>query len=258
MKLKTFILTISILVQFHSGSAVLEKAECTYAESEGEGYTCQLLITNPNGWDNFTSIGGNHIGWNRNGDVVTLRRNAGSFTRNFPSIICNTFRNIENFYFWGDFVTEIGENSFSGCMRLRHLIISNHEIERIADNAFRNNVVLRHVAINQNYITDLPINLFTSMNTLEQVNFERNFLQVLHSETFGHQPNFGFLQMNNNLISAFDERLIDNTRIGSVELNRNQCADISVNIRDLIRPALQRCFDNYNERFGRIEEIIES
>lgn len=55
-------------------------------------------------------------------------------------------------------------------------------------------------------------------------------------------------------LNAFDERVIDNSQLIMIDTSYNPCSDRNGTFFDRtgskgeIRAALQRCFDNYNER----------
>lgn len=249
--MKLIFIAILLLTKIQLGLGALEKIECRYYEHVSEGYVCELHITNPNAWDNFTTITGTHVGSYQDSDVMTIRRHPASYTTNIPSIICNTFRNLINFYYGRDFIRQIEDFSFSGCMSLRNIILSNSRIERISQNAFRNNFALEWIHMDNNFITDFPRNLFVPA-TLRLLNMDRNHLQVIHADSFGQQPRFGFLRVNNNLIRGFDERLVGNSNLWDIQIKGNICADADINDqspnREILRSVLQNCFDSYRDR----------
>lgn len=250
--MKICVFALLFVTGFHFGSASLEKAECDYYDDPHEGYICELHLTNPNGLDNFAAITGTHLAGFGNDDVVKVERNVASYTTNIPTIICDTFRNLKIFDFSQDFIAEISATSLRSCSALEVVELYQNNIQRLSADAFRFNPNLWMVYLNYNSITDLPANLFTSLPSLRYVMLDGNALTVIHADTFGVRPSFTNFYLNRNSISAFDERLIDNTGLRSIEFIGNSCASVEVidetPNRDHIRAALTVCINNYRDR----------
>lgn len=106
-----------------------------------------MTFNNPTGFDEFTEVTGVHLPGFTNDQVVDLFATSG-VTANFPQIICQQFRNLEQ------------------------AILSVPSLTTVSENAFRNCANLRAISIGFNMIT-LPANIFTGNPLLEAFVCER-------------------------------------------------------------------------------------
>lgn len=300
---------------------------CFYSTSADYGYSCSMEIYNPNGLNNFNEINGTHLVGKTNDDVryVVIAGPLRSTTI-FPSIICETFRNVTQINFASVGIQRIDNDSFSSCLSLEVLILYFNKINRIDVNAFINNKNLttlelrnneltevhENTFVNQeqltaltlstNFISDFGDNTFKPLKNLEMLAFNTNFitilkhswfeslenlqilfiyqnvisdlpkgifaplskmyllaaaqmnLTVIHSNSFGLLPNLNTIDFYNNKINAFDERLIDNTAIGTLDMISNWCANEWIQdhseSREVLRAAMSACFENYRNLTG--------
>lgn len=252
--MKSFIFAILFVAGFHYGSTQTPRIECEYYEADYD-YVCELHITNPNGLDTFTSIGGTHLAGFGNADVVRIIRDVSSYTTNIPSIICNTFPNLASFDFHNDFIASINDNALRGCTNLHMLSLSWNNIASLSTNAFRYTTGLWMLYLDNNRLSSLPDTLLSSETQLISLNLNGNSLSTLHFSAFGDHPNLSYLSLSRNTITAFDERIVNYSNLYSLEFTGNTCAsgdfiDETEN-RDTIRGALAVCFQNYRNQYGR-------
>jgi len=99
MNEKVLVLVLVILISFYISFGQNEVISCNYFMSN-YGYACNLTIQNTNGWNNFTGIGGAHLVNKTNADIRKIYTVIRSYTKNVPSIICNTFEFTTRMEMW--------------------------------------------------------------------------------------------------------------------------------------------------------------
>ncbi len=147
---------------------------CSYRFLDSQ-YTCQLYINNPNNVNNFTEIGGTHLDGYSNGDVISIISSWGNSTI-IPSIICRTFRNIEDVSLSYIGFTAIEDSAFGHCLRIRTIRLPLNSIESISANAFsshddgyRN---LQSLDLSSNRIQQIEAGMFSDLENLQTLNLE--------------------------------------------------------------------------------------
>lgn len=266
-------------------SVYSQNPSCTYQNDQFYGYTCTLSINNPNGFDNFTQITGQHVNGFTSTDVRrVLSLGPPSITINIPSIICTHFINLMRIEMRSLGIDKIDENSFKNCRNITQIFLFPNSIQKIHENAFVDNLELLILDMDSNFLTTLPQNvfrnqrelrtldlrrnqieslpsgIFTSMSNLNAMFLNVNNLTTLHGDSFGSLPTLVSMYFNDNRLNAFDERIFNNTMINVAVVGPNPCADRSdlITDRNQIRAALQRCFDNYEERDDQKTTTTES
>lgn len=208
-----------------------------------EAYRCLLSIYNPFGVNNFTAIEGEHIGGMTNADVRFLEQsmNVLSFTRNIPSIICDTFVNLEQLGLSRVELEVIEYGSFLNCRNLEILTLRNNRISKLSANTFKELPRLDTLILEGNLIADLPAGIFATLPKLAGLMLEFNRIEVIHSNWFREDQRIEAFFMENNNVNAIDERIFD---LGIVQLIRmfgNRCSSaIFAQWEDL-----RVCFDNF-------------
>ena len=201
-------------------------------------YSCDLTIQNPNGLNNFASIGGTHLSGMTDNDVRRILRVAGSNTTNFPSIICEKFQSVTRFDMSGINIQAIDEYSFKNCKKLQHLYLENNNIKKVDEKAFNENIdlLVLNFPFNQlselsenvfkslqklvildigvNKISDLPQNIFSSLKRLHSLSLPSNQIKNLRIEWF--LENLNSLNLGGNLV----EELPRNIFMSLKNLNR--------------------------------------
>ncbi|XP_037025194.1 leucine-rich repeat-containing G-protein coupled receptor 5-like isoform X2 [Bradysia coprophila] len=175
---------------------------CNY-RSANQIYMCELFINNPNGFDNFTEIGGIHLEGFSDADVNSIYRSGGS-TTNIPQIICDTFPNINIFEIYGTQLTEINDNALSGCSQIRRLYLFYNRIATISENAFANLREVEFIDLGDNVLTTLPENVFENQQNLTGLSLNWNLLNDLPTDLFRPLENLVELGLGYNNLSAFN------------------------------------------------------
>lgn len=233
---------------------------------------------NPNGYNNFTDIDGIHLD-GRTDDDVEYIASVPLLSRsiNVPSIICNKFLNVNFIYLNLIGLERIDGNTFDSCKNLRQLALHNNLITILPDNVFdhltnleilalsgnkltnisiewfKNLQNLKTLYLNHNTFEDIPKNTFSPLNKLTDLYLHTNKFEIIHSESFGVLPNLKELSLRENVIIAFDERIIDMTGVEAIDMTATRCAngyifDNSTG-RELMRTELLYCFYNFVNLF---------
>lgn len=159
--MKRFFIIISLLSATFAQEPFLS---CDFSRI-GILYRCNLIIHNPNGWNNFTDIGGIHQEGFTNDDVLIVMDVNGVST-NVPQIVCDTFPNLILFEWINTVTSEIDDSSFNKCSQLRDLRLRWNRISSITSNAFVNLRNIRDIDLSSNLFTTLPENLFVNQENL--------------------------------------------------------------------------------------------
>ncbi|CAG9798446.1 unnamed protein product [Chironomus riparius] len=192
MRIK-FFLSI-VLINFRSNFG--QSLNCTYSGSTA--YTCSLTIQNPNGFNNFTSIGGTHLTGKTDNDVQYIS-SSGS-TTNVPSIICDTFPNLLKIEFGSNGIQIIDEKAFKNCTKLKNLWLQSNRISKIDENAFVENVDLLFITFNVNQITEVAENLFINQHKLTELRLCSIPLSDLPKNIFNSLQNLTILHLESNIL----------------------------------------------------------
>ncbi|XP_070508197.1 leucine-rich repeat-containing protein 15-like [Chironomus tepperi] len=147
-------------------------------------------------------------------------------------------------------ISSLPTNVFETLGALRQLDISYNLIETLATEWFANLASLQVLYLNSNQIKELPTGVFASLTSLGNINLGRNKIEVLSSESFGELPRLTLLDVKGNVITAVDEKLIDNTGITNLSMDDNECASDdfidSTPERGSMKQELATCFENFN------------
>lgn len=178
---------------------------CHYWNWSG-GYFCQLEINNPDGYNNFTEIGGNHLEGFSNADVNEIRRAHTSSTANIPRIICDTFPNIQFFSLINYGITGIDDSAFSGCSSITDLVLHSNRIDSISENAFVNlgQLVLLNLRSNPQLV-EIDDNVFRGLESLRDLDLANCGISELNSNVFQGLTNLNRLQLDFNDIEDVPE-----------------------------------------------------
>jgi Leucine-rich repeat (LRR) protein len=153
---------------------------CTYSVSVP--YTCDLTINNPDGFDNFTQISGNHVGNRQDSDVSSIY-GYNQNTVNVPVILCQQFVNVREIYLQLSNIRVITERSVENCGNLQILQILQNHLQTIPDNIFVNNPNLHTVSLYANEIQEIGENTFTG-SQIQALYLDYNSLRRVNPRWF--------------------------------------------------------------------------
>ncbi|XP_070495302.1 protein artichoke-like [Chironomus tepperi] len=182
MEIKLLIVLFAIF-----GSTLSQSINCEYNVRQYGGdssYACTLALDNPQGWDNFTQIGGRHFPGMNNVFVTTVIARYLSVSRNVPQIICSQFPHVTYIDLSSSQIEDVDENSFRGCRNLDWLRLYNNRIARLPENLFVHNRHLKELDLQRNLLTTLPENLLANQVALEALFLDFNPITTFPSGVF--------------------------------------------------------------------------
>lgn len=229
MKLQVLV----IFVLFVRSSSA-QDIECIYKDSLNAGtwyYTCELVIQNPNGFNNFTTIIGTHLPNRTDADVLRVHTHYQSKSTIFPQILCSQFKNLVQVHMNVLRLERINEESFRNCFNLQQLLLPYNYIENIHEQAFSRNTKLKVLNLNSNFITSLPDELFDNLVNLEELDISYNTLEIIPDGLFKGLKNLIFLNMEANNLKALNPVWFENvTNLEALIIARNNLTVISEQI----------------------------
>ncbi|XP_037025228.1 leucine-rich repeat-containing protein 15-like isoform X6 [Bradysia coprophila] len=218
---------------------------CNY-RSFNQIYQCELFINNPNGFDNFTEIGGIHLEGFGDDDVNSIYNRYGSTTI-LPRIICDTFRNITLFQLFRSQLTEINDNAFSGCSQIRQLFLFSNQINSISENAFATLRETDYIGLDDNFLTTLPKNVFANQQNLTDLMLNFNSFNDLPAGIFRPLQKLQRLSLGHNNISEVNrEWFATNSDLTYLYLQGNRIVLTSDSFAES-QPSLRHLFLGGNE-----------
>lgn len=146
-------------------------------------YSCQLLIQNSDGFNGFTEINGTHFTGMTDSNVLSITEAFGIST-NFPSIICQSFRNLRFISVQNIQIYEIGESSLYNCQNLLVINFARNNIHLIDPNSFTRNLALDQIILSNNFLTINNETLFNGQTQLTTLNLDNNPLRDLPENIF--------------------------------------------------------------------------
>ena len=164
-------------------------------------YTCMITIFNPDGFNNFTHISGQHLPGMTDTTVEPIFGERGSVTLNFPSAICEIFRNLRVIDLSNAEIQIIDEESFSNCWNLRQLFLNDNKISRLYERSFSQNIYLEILSFINNEIEDVPEKIFENQQQLIYIALPNNLVSDFADDTFKPLSSLQTLLIDSNLIS---------------------------------------------------------
>ncbi|XP_070489948.1 insulin-like growth factor-binding protein complex acid labile subunit [Chironomus tepperi] len=230
-----------------------EELSCRYFE-DTTGYNCELIIQNPNGFNNFTGISGDHMDGKTDSDVkaVSLHR---SVTTNIPGIICEKFNNIQRARFESSGIERIDDYSFSQCKNLTILEVMYTMVKRIDRNAFKENSALERLSIDDAELATMPNNVFLNLGKkLKFLSLQKNSFKVLKAEWFQSLVKLEELRLDFNEIEEIPENAFSSVKyLKSLSMTNNKLNVLSAkSFGDLSK------LNNYNFFNNHLNAIDEN
>lgn len=143
-------------------------ARCQIFDLHPYPYECVLYIMNPTG-RNFDQIIVEH-GDNRTDNDVVVLEALSQHTRNFPSVICRQFVNLEEIFIEESQIEVIDASSFVDCGNIWKINLGYNRIVTIPDGTFANNPTLQILEVFVNRITTISeFKLF--LNHFKKISF---------------------------------------------------------------------------------------
>lgn len=222
-----------------------QSVSCDYQLSYGV-YNCFLTIDNPNGFDDFTEIGGTHMEGKTDDDVLQIEIRSGTSSI-IPRIVCDSFKFIDSITMKGNRgIQRYTENTLSGCINLKDIYLQGNPIAEIHPHFLRNNINLNSVILSNllvaslpeelfstttniisililysHFLTDFPVNLFKNTPLLQYLIVDSNALKIWRSEWSQSMPQLNRLSFANNSISEIPRNSINSNSLTDLVIDTN-------------------------------------
>lgn len=197
------------------------RLECQYI-IDGNDYICNLILINPNGFDNFTHVEGTHLLGRGNDDVKTIQVDSISNSPIVPSIICDSFRNPRDIRMRGIGLRRIGENAFRNCTTVWIIELSDNHIEELHEDAFVGNLEVISLEFHANRISRLPEKLLRNNKELMLLELGNNLLSYVDPRVFSGLPNLLSINFWRNRFEKISENnFIELSGLTSLTLSSN-------------------------------------
>ncbi|KAL7019595.1 hypothetical protein ACKWTF_011175 [Chironomus riparius] len=202
MEVKVFVL---IFLFFKSSK--VQALDCVYSDvtiGVTNYYACNLNIYNPLGFDNFTTVGGEHLEGRTDKDVTAILGRPTSKTLNIPRILCNVYSNAVYLdYSWLE-ILAIGESELRSCEGLEIILLRGNRIAEVHVNAFSNNLRLISINFDYNNLQTLPERLFSNLVNLHTIELSNNPFILIPGGLFNGLINLRRLHMESAKISELN------------------------------------------------------
>lgn len=189
MNLKIFLLVILVKTDISKGEAI-----CNYSVDKKSIYKCKLSVKNDD------EIGGTHLNDKSDDDVLNIQSSESSNSTDFPTKICEKFKNLQSIHLVNVYIQNIDENSLKSCKNLKIFNVAVNKVREIPENMFTENLNLVEVDLSQNKLTNLGENLFKNLKNLQILKLTKNKLSDLPKNIFNPLENLKHLSLINNEI----------------------------------------------------------
>lgn len=216
-----------------------QNISCNYAIVSSR-YTCNMIVNNPNGFDGFPHISGEHLEGRSNNDVIDIKVTSGT-SPIIPQIICQQFQALRRFVI-GDSqigVRTISENSFKDCPWLDVITVVS-PVTTIHLNAFQNNLRLVNIQFNSIqmatlpskllrtnsisafhcisclWLSDLPLNFFGQNSRMSVISTMGTNFRILRPEWHQNLPNLWIAWYTDNFVTELPRNLFNSPDLLSI------------------------------------------
>ncbi|KAL7043479.1 hypothetical protein ACKWTF_001533 [Chironomus riparius] len=147
--------------------------------------------------------------------------------------------------------TDIPKYLFKSLINLEVLYLKNDQIIDVKPEWFETLGLLRYLDLSyeSNRIENLPSKVFEPLKSVTFIGLRDNKLTVIHADSFGILISAPKIDFYNNQINAIDIQFIFNTNASVIYMQKNVCANVSINdsstSKNLMKTGFRKCFDNY-------------
>lgn len=176
---------------------------CRYAINNNR-YTCFLTMENSGGFDNFSSISGEHLSGYSDWSVLDIRADSGN-SPIFPQIICRQFTEIIYIVIIRNIgLQRLTEHSFAHCLHLKWLELRNNFVTEVTPETLKNNVGISKFYLINTRVTTLPEDLFSNTRFLDFIDISNNpTLNDLPANIFKDLNRITWLYLNHNRLNIW-------------------------------------------------------
>jgi len=193
--------------------------------------------------------------------LTTLRLNNNKLS-NLPQNIFVATKALKQLNLDSNQIAALPSKIFASLTNLQTLNMNYNKISNISVDWFKALGNLLTLSLDGNLIEDLPKNAFSPLKKITNIYLNNNKLKIIHSDSFGVLPSLTVIYLRNNEIDGFYEKIIDITKVNTLNLSGNLCANVNIfdnsTTRETMRAAMEKCFDNYEMTvFGKFDTIIK-
>lgn len=199
---------------------------CNYGDTSfgyNNYYACSLDTSSLKYSEIPTSIEGEHSSGKNNNDVKFLKIKNGNKLRNFTSIFCEHFPDLEIIDSKDAQIEFIGPNSLFNCLNLQRMHIKGNKLSELPENLLLTNKKLKIVDFGSCELKSLPEKFFVNQNILEELWLDLNQIKALPSTIFDSLGELRLLSINRNQITSLDSEWFSNLHnLKVLGLDRNR------------------------------------
>lgn len=243
MGVKNFLLAAAFSCIFISKSS----AGCIFGFWNNE-YRCTLNNVVSRLGSDFVDLSGDHIEGRTNADVLQVHNAPSSTIEEIPSIIFETFTNLQSVHtspnllrlnldncgnnlqeLWligNPLIFELTAGSLRGCQSLRWLSLTRSSIQSINDNAFDNTPNLSFLALNNNFLSTIRSGWLRGLTGLENLQLEDNQITSIQSGAFVGSGVTEIHLRNNRLTRIESETFTNMPNLDYLDVSNNLIANI--------------------------------
>lgn len=185
--------------------------KCKYVIEKDASYSCKLTVLTETELSSAPIIG-EHPAQNTDNDVKTVKSTKESFSTQFPSKICEKFKNLKEINFFLLFIQKLDENSLKTCKNIEILHLEGNQMVEITESAFINNGNLKKLFLELNKLKTLPATVFASQSKLETLKLTENEIEQLPIGVFDPLINLKVLELDINRIVELNDEIFKNLR----------------------------------------------
>lgn len=149
-------------------------------------YSCEcLFMSMKESTKSITELSTPHLPDKTDDDVVSIKFKHGSIFHEFPSRICEKFKNLKDMSMDKVFAGIINERSFEKCANLEKIMFVDNFVNNLDEKMFKANSKLRSIQIVSTGLETMSKNVFSTINqTLTDLNLQ------IFSNSFKFPPDF--------------------------------------------------------------------
>jgi Leucine-rich repeat (LRR) protein len=205
-----------------------------YKTTNASYYKCNLSTRQANYNEKLTTIDGQHENGQTDDDVKWIDNYENNILKEFSSIFCQKFPNLEVIRIDNAEVESIDEDSLSNCKNLEHLLLYGNKIREIPENLLIRSSKLTLLWIRNSQLTTLSKNLFSNQKELETLDLNSNQINFLPSNIFDPLLNLESFYLDNNKLQSIDPKwFVRLQNLKWLRLDGNQITEIP-----------SKCFEN--------------
>ena len=224
-------------------------ARCQYKTAFGF-YFCDLsgsVFINSN--DNAISVGRHQEG--KDDESILHVEMFNSTVHYIPNVLFHKFKNMKSLYFHNARPITLDKKSFSNCINLTFLTLSENRIKRLPDGVFQECHNLQSIELIKNDINEVFQDTFKGLSSLIRLNLRGNSISVIYAGAFDSMPQLLILNLAKNQLQKIHSTSLNSlVHLRILDAKSNICIDGNFvdinNVQVKVIPYFEKCFENFN------------